>query len=515
MQRREIIKAAGLLPLAALAGLYRPAVAAARAATVSTASSTAFADGATVPAMARALAARPWQAAADALPPALANLTYDQYRDYRYRAARALWRDDGLPFQAQFFHRGFLFKDRVDVATVSSGSATPFAFSSNLFDYTPQPVPAVDDIGFAGFRLHAPLNRTDYFDELCAFLGASYFRSVAKGLSYGLSARGLALGSGDAGPEEFPVFKAFWLERPAPGSTSIVVHALLDSRSVAGAFRFAIRPGAETVFDVDARLYPRVALANAGIAPLTSMFQFDASDRVGIDDHRPAVHDSDGLAILNGRGEQLWRQLHNPKLLQHSGFADRTPRGFGLMQRKRTAADFMDAEADYEQRPSAWVEPVGDWGVGEVHLVEIPTADEYQDNIDAFWRPAAALQPGREHRYRYRIHWCREHAWLPRRATVASTRIGTAPRVRDARLVVITFAGGRLAALPADAAPTVEASASAGALTNAVAQRAADGKTWRLSFELGPGTATSVELRALLRDASGPLTETFLYRWTA
>src|SRR3546814_2505007 len=95
---------------------------------------------------------------------------------------------------------------------------------------------------------------------------------------------------------------------------------------------------------------------------------------------------SDGLAMLNGKGEQTWRQLQNPPTLQHSGFHDRDPRGFGLMQRKRKYEDFQDAEAAYQKRPSLWVEPLGDWGEGEVHLVEIPTADEYHDNIVAFLR---------------------------------------------------------------------------------------------------------------------------------
>ncbi|MGH8032982.1 MAG: glucan biosynthesis protein [Luteimonas sp.] len=516
MHRRDIIKTAALLPLAALPGGLTSAFAATRTPV------SAFNDS-SVAAMARALAAKPFRPSASALPAALANISYDQYRDYRYRAARALWRDDGLKFQAQFFHRGFLFKDRVDVFTLADGHATPFAFSTDLFDYAPQPVPplggsglgetAVGDVGFAGFRLHAPLNSDAYFDEICTFLGASYFRAVAKGLSYGLSARGLALGTGDPAPEEFPAFKAFWLQRPAKDGDAIVVHALLDGPSVAGAFRFRIKPGTESVFDVDARLYPRIALGHAGIAPLTSMYQFDANDRVGIDDYRPAVHDSDGLAIFNGRGEQVWRPLHNPKTLQHSGFQDLQPRGFGLMQRKRAFADYLDAEAGYEKRPSAWVEPLGDWGEGEVHLVELPTADEYHDNIVAFWRPKTALAAGREHRYRYRLHWCREHAWLATLATVTGTRLGAAPHARDARLVVITFCGGRLDALKADAVPRIEASASSGALRNPVVQRVGD-DGWRLSFELAAGDAPAVELRARLVDDGGPLTETWLYRWT-
>jgi len=393
---------------------------------------------------------------------------------------------------------------------------TPFAFSTDLFDYAPRPAlrdADVGDLGFAGFRLHAPLNRPDYFDEVCSFLGASYFRAVAKGLSYGLSARGLALGTGEQpGPEEFPVFKAFWLEQPAAGADAMVVHALLDSPSAAAAMRFRITPGVETVFDVDLRLYPRVPLAKAGIAPLTSMFDFDASDRLGIDDYRPAVHDSDGLALLNGNGEQAWRQLQNPRALQHSGFQDRNPRGFGLMQRKRDYADYLDAEANYQNRPGLWVEPVGEWGEGEVHLVEIPTPNEYNDNIVAFWRPREPLAAGREHRWRYRLHWCRDHAWQPQLARVAGTRIGRAAKA-GARLIVIDLAGGRLANLPEDAEPQIEVTASHGTVRNAVAYRHQRG--WRLSFELQPGEARAIELRARLFDKQGPLTETWLYRWLA
>ena len=505
MHRREVILSGLSLPLLSLGGALET-FAADRVARVPF-------DGDTVAKLAKALAARPYRQTDNILPAALAKVGYDQYRDFRYRADRALWRDLGLPFQAQFFHRGFLFKDRVDINTVHDGQATPFAFSTDLFNYSPQPVPRVGDVGFAGFRLHAPINRADHFDEVCTFLGASYFRAVAKGLNYGLSARGLALGTGEPAAEEFPVFTTFWLEQPARDAQAVVVHALLDSPSAAGAFRFSIDPGDETVFDVDMRLYPRVDLTHAGIAPLTSMFEFDPSDRVGIDDYRQAVHDSDGLAMLNGHNEQTWRQLQNPRSLQHSGFQDRDPRGFGLMQRKREYSDYLDTEADYQKRPSLWVEPVGGWGEGEVHLVEIPTGDEYHDNIVAFWRPKQAIAAGREHRWRYRLHWCRDHAWRPELAVVAGTRIGKA--AKGARLVVIDLAGGHLSRLAEDAKPRVDAAASHGVLRNPVAYRNEDTGGWRMSFELEPGDARVSELRARLVDARGPLSETWLYRWMA
>ncbi len=511
MRRRDLIAAgASLSLLCPLTGLVPSAWASAGAA--------APFDAGTVPAMARAMAARAFRAPPRELPAALDAIDYDQFRDYRYRPDQALWREDGTRFQAQLFHRGFIFKDRVDLHLVEDGRARPLEYRRERFDFGPQAPPPDDpSLGHAGFRLHAPVNRDDHFDELCVFLGASYFRAVARGLVYGLSARGLALGSGDPGPEEFPLFRAFWLERPAPGGRAAVVHALLDSPSVAGAYRFTVRPeGAETVMDVDARLYPRTTLRNAGIAPLTSMFEFDQGDRAGIDDFRPAVHDSDGLALFTGSGEQVWRPLRNPPQVSHSGFQDVDPRGFGLMQRKREFSDFQDAEAQYERRPGAWVEPRGAWGAGEVHLVELPSGNEFADNIVAFWRPRQPLEAGREHRFEYRLHWSAGHAWRPELARVAATRSGQGDGENPPRVYVVDFEGGRLDALAADAAPRVEASASAGELRNPVAYRLAANGRWRLGFELAPGGAEAVELRARLLDGDGaPLSETWLSRWPA
>jgi glucans biosynthesis protein len=514
VRRRELIIGGMALPLAGLSGPGMRAMAA-------TGTAGAFGPE-TVPELARSLAGSAYRPPDQTLPAALAAIKYDQYRDYRFRPERALWAGTGLPFQAQFFHRGFLHKDRVDIYEVEGGKATPFVYAPDMFTYGKAPRPRTRDLGFAGFRLHAPINKPDYFDEVAVFLGASYFRAVAKGQSYGLSARGLALKTGDAEPEEFPLFKAFWLERPARAADAVVVHALLDSPSAVAAMRFAIRPGEETVFDVDMRLYPRVELARAGIAPLTSMFYFDAGDRLGVDDYRPAVHDSDGLTMLNGANEQLWRPLTNPKGVQMSAFQDvagAPVRGFGLMQRKRAFAEFLDAEAHYQNRPSCWVEPVNDWGPGAVVLVEIPTADEYHDNIVAFWRPQQPLAAGREYRFRYRLHWCDEHVWQPQLATVAATRIGAVPKFDepdkpDARLVVLELAGGRLAKLPADT-KGIEAvvTASKGEVRNAVVYRHADVGHWRLSFELVPGRESEIELQAHLRDAQGRLSETWLYRW--
>lgn len=514
MHRREVLLAGLSWPLWSLLGsgnarAWAPA-----------GSPSAF-DAETVPNLAKALAARAFQPQDKKLPVSLERIGYDQYRGIRFNPEQALWRNDGLPFQAQFFHRGFFFRDRVDMHEVAGGKATPIVYRPSQFTFQGTAAPKENDLGFAGFRLHAPLNRPEYFDEVVAFLGASYFRAVAKGLAYGLSARGLALGTG--GPsEEFPVFRSFWLERPARGADRITVHALMDSPSVAGAYRFVIAPGTETLIDVSARLYPRVNLDAVGIAPLTSMFQFDANDRVGIDDYRAAVHDSDGLALVNGRGEQIWRPLQNPSVIQESGFEDVNPRGFGLMQRKRAFADYGDTEAHYERRPSLWIEPKGEWGGGAVHLLELPTADEFHDNIVAFWRPKQPLAAGAEHRFDYRMHWCQTHSWQPQLAITTRTRIGgiaiagggTGGRDERGRLVVIDFAGGRLDGLGEGARVRADVSASKGKVSNVIAHPNSGAGGWRLTFELQPGDERSIELRAVLGDERGPLTETWLYRWT-
>ncbi len=471
-------------------------------------------DASTVREMARKLAQDAYKAPGESLPGALKDLTYDQYRDIRFRPDRALWRAEHLPFQMQLFHRGFLYKPRVEMFEVSGGTARPIPYSPDLFTFQNLPRPPEEDLGFAGFRLHGPLNNPDYFDEICAFLGASYFRALGKGHIYGLSARGLAINTADPKGEEFPLFRSFWVERPREGVNAITVHALLDSPSCTAAFRFAIRPGETTVFDVESTVFPRVDITTVGVAPLTSMFWFSPMNATGRDDWRPAVHDSDGLLMLTGRGERIWRSLNNPRDLQISVFGDTNPRGFGLMQRRRDFRSYEDLEARYEKRPSLWIEPIGDWGEGAVHLVEIPTNSEIHDNTVAFWRPKDPLKAKGEYRYTFRMHWCNEAPVDLGLARITEARSGAGPR-QGTRYIVLDAVGGALKDLPGDAGPQLQVTASQGQIQNAVAYRNPETGGWRIAFELAPGDATSIELRAELKDGQKPLAETWLYRWTA
>jgi glucans biosynthesis protein len=466
----------------------------------------------TVRQLARDAAAKPYNAPDKELPDSLKNLDYDQYRQIRFLPDHALWRSEKLPFQVQFFHRGFYYAQRVDVYEVANGQATKVPYRSDDFSFGSNPPPNPDtDLGFAGFRIHAPINRPDYYDEVCVFLGASYFRAVAKGEVYGLSARGLALNTGEAKGEEFPLFKTFWIEKPAPHASSIVVHGLLDSESTTAAYRFTIRPGDTTVFDVEMAAYPRVDLHHAGLAPMTSMFFFGPNDRVDVDDFRPSVHDSDGMAIYNGRGEELWRPLQNPKDLQISTFSDLNPRGFGLMQRQKDFREFQDLESSFEKRPSLWAEPIGDWGEGSVQLIEIPTKEEIHDNIAGFWRPKTPLQAKGEHTFTYRLHW--GPGEVKTGSLARFTRTGVGAKGQDTKIFVLDLIGQQLKSVDPKSIRGV-VTAEKAEVQNIVTQPNPDTGGWRLSFELPVKDRKMIELRATLMHGDDPLSEVWVYRWT-
>lgn len=467
-----------------------------------------------VAALARHCASVPYVAGDSTLPPPLRELSYDQYRTIRFDPDQALWRSEGLPFRLLPFHRGFLYRERVALHDVHRGVAEPLRFSTRQFSYGPT-VKAVpdEDLGYAGARILAPLNRTDRFDEVVAFLGASYFRAVGRGHAYGISARGLALATADPKGEEFPWFRAFWFERPAADAETLIVHALLDSQSVAGAYRFTVAPGAITTMDVEARLYPRRTLPAVGIAPLTSMYRHSPNDRGSVDDYRPAVHDSDGLLVQTGRGELLWRPLTNPRTLQVSAFAEANPSGFGLMQRRRSFADFHDLESAFHRRPSLWVEPLSPFGEGEVQLIEIPTPNEINDNIVAFWRPRAVPQAGAELRLHYRLHWCSAPPIVPTLATFTSTRVGAGGTARMRRFI-LDVTGPALT--DRTGTPFVlDAWASAGTIHHATVHPNAETGGLRVAFEFASGGAPMAELGVRVLHGGAPVTETWLYRWAA
>ncbi|MDP3858513.1 MAG: glucan biosynthesis protein G [Stagnimonas sp.] len=469
------------------------------------------------------------------LPKELRELSYDQYRDIRFKPERSLWRGNKLPFELQLFHPGLYYNAPVKISMVSGGVARPLAFDPSYFDYGRNQLDPsrLRGVGYAGFRIHHALNRPDYKDEFLVFQGASYFRALGAQQRYGMSARGLAVDTALHSGEEFPTFTEFWIEIPAANAKSLTVYALLDSRRVTGAYKFVVRPGSSTAMDIQARLFLRESVGKLGIAPLTSMFYRGSNQDRGGDDYRPEVHDSDGLLVAQSNGEWIWRPLVNPRRLITTSFGMTNPKGFGLLQRRRDFSHYEDLEARYDLRPSAWVEPKGAWGAGRVELVLIPTPDETNDNIAAYWVPNAPPAPGQALDLQYRLSWQMQEAVDPPVARVVQTRRGQGyvKTVDDSERLIVDFEDppppvaakpakpprGRKASRPEPAARPAAISSALwlddnGEVLERQTFRNEVTGGWRLSFRFRRRDEDKpVEMRAYLKRGNAQVSETWSY----
>ena len=468
-------------------------------------------DPGTVIDVARQLARRPFQVPPNDLPDAFASLTYEQYSGIKSAPGSAIWAD-GRGISVEPLHRGFVFGNSVALFTVEDGTVRRLAYDRARFDYGRLAVPAnVGDAGFSGFRLLSTFGNgapTDF----AIVQGATFFRALARGQNFGVFARALTLKPAEARGEEFPIFRAFWIERPLAGSNAITIHGIIDSESTSGAVRMTFRPGEATIVDVETSLFPRVNLEHVGLGGMTSTYLFGPNDRRNIDDARPAVYETGGLQMLNGQGEWLWRPLHNPETLQISAFVDNAPKGFGLIQRERSYEAYQDDDQRFDRRPSLWIEPIGEWGQGTVQLLEIPSDAEINDNILAYWRPKNVMAANTEVAVAYRQYWC----WLPPErpplAIVTATRVGRGSAGRRRRFFV-DFTGDMLGdAAVADLKPVL--AVGPGSIHSVKVWPYPERKTIRVSFELDPGNDNACEMRLILQAGGKPISETWLYRWT-
>lgn len=448
---------------------------------------------------------------------ALTQLSYDQFRDIRYRPDKKLWANTGLPFEIAFFHLGYHFEQPVRVHEVDPDGIHDIAFDPALFDYGANKIdPAVvRDAGFAGFRIHYPINTPRYNDEVLAFLGASYFRAVGMGQLYGASARGLAIDTAEPSGEEFPRFVEFWIERPAPRARALTIYALLDSPRATGAYQFVLRPGINTLIDVRARLFLRESVTKLGLAPLTSMFYFAENQRPPNEDFRPEVHDSDGLSVHSATGEWIFRPLTNPKRLVVSSFQLTDPAGFGLTQRDRIFDHYEDLEAHYEKRPTVWIEPAQKWGAGRVELVELPTPGEANDNIAAYWVPTAMPKPKQAFDYSYRMSWQKDAETRSTQSWVIQSRRGLRMAKESEGIIefIVDFAGPSLknlhAGVPVDA---VTSTSENGKIREQIVQINEVSGGYRVTLRVQRVAADKpVELRMVLKSGDRTLSETWSY----
>jgi len=475
-----------------------------------------------VSAKAKELAGQKYEAPRSNLPNEFREMKFADYQKIRFRNEKAEWADQNTPFKLSFYHQGMHFDTPVKINEVTADSVQEIKYDPTRFDFgdvkfDPK---ATEQLGYAGFRVLYPINKADKQDEIMTMLGASYFRVVGKGQAYGLSARGMAIDTALPSGEEFPRFTEFWIERPKPGEKQLVIFALLDSPRATGAYRLILRPGTDTIVDVKSQMFLRDKVSKLGVAPLTSMYLFGANQPSKVLNYRRELHDSSGLSIHAGNGEWIWRPLNNPKHLSVSNFTVENPKGFGLLQRGRDFSHYEDLDDNYDKRPSAWIEPEGDWGKGTVNLVEIPTADETNDNIVAFWSPAELPEVGKPLDVSYRLHWTMDEKSLhPSDSAWVKQTLRSTGDVKQSNLIrqpdgsvayLVDFEGPSLKALPSDAPVRSQVSVSDNAelVENSVRYNEHT-KGWRLTLRMKIKDAGKpTEMRAaLVQDVPPPAPE--------
>src|SRR4030095_6330013 len=345
-----------------------------------------------VVARAQQLAAGPYQPPVET-PRFMREMGYDQYRGIRHQAQHNLWRDAHSRFQVSPVMPGSVYARIVPINEVNGSNVRRLAFRKEHFTFDDpelgQRIP--DDLGYAGFELSYSLDRPVVEGKFLVFAGASYFRGIGKGGQWGLSVRGAAIDTGLASGEEFPDFTEFWLVRPKPRASRMTVYALLNSPRLTGAYEFVISPGTSTHLHVRAVLFTRDRIEQLGIAPLTSMYFYGENTPRPPEAWRPEVHDSDGLLVHDDLGKWTWQTLQNPSRITIHGFPGRT---FALMQRDGHFRSYEDAESNYHRRPSALVRLEQGFERGRILLVQLPTKNEFMDNIVAFWSPPSAIDGG-------------------------------------------------------------------------------------------------------------------------
>jgi glucans biosynthesis protein len=469
----------------------------------------------TLRSMAEQLAQSPFQPTPIEKFELLDSIDYDRHNQIRYKPENILWKDRAEGPAIGFFFPGRYFKEPIRVHALEGGMSREILFSSNLFEI-PEDNPARqlgDQGGFAGFRVMGDATKPDWM----AFLGGAYFRTAGYSGQFGLSARGLAIDSGAPTPEEFPRFTSFWFEAQEGGG--ITIYALLDSPRVSGAYRIASTRDNGIFQDIDCSLFLRGDIERLGIAPMTSMFWIGKHNRHSANDWRPEIHDNDGLEIHTGSGERIWRPLNNPPQAMTNTFATENPIGFGLMQRERRFSQYQDDGVFYDKRASLWAQPKGDWGKGEVMLVELSTNDEIHDNIGVFWRPAEPAVAGNRYDLGYRLNWVENNPEPEGAARFIATRLGAGgipgqPRPANVVKIVCDFENRGLEELGRESGVTLEIGASSGAISNEQVFPVVSTDYWRASFdlEIGPDRARDkpIDIRMYVVHEGTAMTETFL-----
>ena len=465
----------------------------------------------------------------------LAGIDYETYRDIQFDNRRGIWKDSDPPFWVEMFHRGFVQDNRIELLTIeptavaSSGGqpigggrvTRPVPYQSKFFRFGPaaRGLRPAADTGYAGLRLAGKLHPAGAPEEMLTFLGSSYFRGRCAQSGYGSSVRGLAVDIALPGPEEFPFYRAFWVLKPSPGTWRVEVLALLDSPSVAGAYRFTFEPWIErSKVHVEAELTFRKTPQKLGIAPITSMWMWGDGLDGPPKDERPSVHDADGLAIQDADGWR-WRVPARQPYPSVSTFDSRGLRGFGMLQRDRDYAHYLDDGAQYDRRPSVWIDlPPADkrselLSDGRLEMLELPGAHEGIDNVGVYFVPNATVQPRRPYPIAYTVSFLTERPdpSVDYRSLAKVTGLDVRWPDESTIAVDVRFAGAVLSNRSGESmTPGVMTVRGAAELPDRLTRRFKDEVD--VSMTLRPAEEGPVEVRCVLVDDSGErLSEEFVY----
>ncbi|QDU77109.1 Glucans biosynthesis protein G precursor [Bremerella volcania] len=459
-------------------------------------------------------AAKPYESSRE-LPEDLNNLDYDTYRLIAFEHEKSIWKNEALPFWLELFHRGYIFRDEVQVSLLPENAKAArqtkwMEFDKSLFQYRGE-LAGLDppkDLGYSGIKVIGKFPSSEHPLEIASFLGASYFRAISPGQFYGTSARGLAVDIGLAKTEEFPIFREFWIEQPRQDAKQLKLWALLDSPSVSGAYALVIHPNETMTIDVKAKLFFRSVPEKVGFAPLTSMFMWGMGKDGPKNDPRPRVHDADSLLIQKGENDWIRRSLNRLDFPSLSNYDAKQLYGFGLMQAERAPGRYKDDEAKYHLRPSVWVTPKTPWEDGAVQLLELPSEHEGIDNIGAYWMPKQPIEIGKPIDLEYHIAFLNQAPKQHSLAKVTDFRVDRSDK-SSLRLTVV-FQGDTISKFSTERQLQAFIDVQRGKAENVVVRRTAL-NTVEVSCNLIPDSPYAMEMEVYLIDEDELFSESWRY----
>lgn len=460
------------------------------------------------------VASKPYEASHE-LPEQLKDLNYDTYRLIAFEHEKSIWKPEGLPFWMELFHRGYIYRDEVQVYLLPPDSTSVEAaqrldFDPSRFQYRGEldGLKPPKDLGYAGLKVIGKFPNSKHPLEIASFLGASYFRAISPGQFYGTSSRGLAVDIGLAKPEEFPVFREFWVEQPKADSKEFRVWALMESPSVTGAYAFVIHPDETMKIDVKAKLHFRKVPEKVGLAPLTSMWMWGLGKEGPENDPRPRVHDADSLLIQTGENSWIRRSLNRLDFPSLSNYDAKELHGFGLMQSERNPARYNDDEAKYSLRPSVWITPSEPWRDGTVQLLELPSDHEGIDNIGAYWVAKQPVAIDKPIELEYEIAFLHQAPKQHSLAKVTDFRVERSDK--SSLSLTVVFQGDNLSTLPTERQLLSQIEVQRGSAQEVVVRRTAL-NTVEVSCKLIPDGPYAMEMEVILKVEDELLSESWRY----